>query len=660
VIYRRLGRTGLNISRLGFGAMRLPSREDGTVDRDASVRIMHRAFDLGVNYIDTAVMYCGHESQAVVGEALRTWPDRVYVSTKNHYMGPIESEWWKNLETSLNRLNVACIDAYHLHGLNGEKWETWVKGPNQILSWMQKAQAQGMIEHLCFSFHGSPEDLRTIAAADAFSVVTLQYNLLDRVLEPVFDTLADHDMGIIVMGPVGGGQLATQTESLSALVEGASSPAETAMRFVLAHPRVTAAISGMNSVEQVEENCACADRTEPLSAGEKGQILTALDRLKGLADLYCTGCNYCMPCPHGVDIPANFKAVNHDRVYGLEQRAQMMYKHLPGKAALCEVCGVCEPKCPQDIPIRGQLREAAARFDAAFGQMALDIIPVRRERDGLRLRARFHNVSNGPAKATVRLAGEDGAKASPDTFRVEIDEPFRVHETEFVFETHAVTETITIEAAFAEEPGDRVTPFQLMMAESSRVASFDELRNGGVDRPQIVINREDQEFPGSNRGNGSAALRGCIGHSPEALLIRAVISVGEPESGGAAPAVSLFDVLLDLRHREGPLPTGFHESMFLLRLSRNGTGGFDPFVVRGDLDVGGIEAACREEAAGMCIELKLPWASMGCHMPDSGEAMGLDLVLECQAGEGAGAYRAGWTGNARSRADGITGTLFFA
>jgi hypothetical protein len=154
------------------------------------------------------------------------------------------------------------------------------------------------------------------------------------------------------------------------MVGDAKSTPEVALRFVLSNPNVTVALSGMNTIQMIDENAATASREESLSEEEKQSILDTLEETKRLSDLYCTGCGYCMPCPNDVDIPANFSAMNYYRVWGLLEHARSQYKRLGKKkkdgtiveawAEACIECGKCEPKCPQNIPIREQLKETAA------------------------------------------------------------------------------------------------------------------------------------------------------------------------------------------------------------------------------------------------------------------------------------------------------------
>ncbi len=367
--YKVYGKTGDKVSRLGFGAMRLPMVE-GHVDMDLSVSIMRRAFDLGVNYVDSAVGYCNSESQIAVGKAIKGRRDKLFVSTKNHYKGESGDEWQKFLDQSLERIDVDYIDFYHSHGLAWDQYQNML-GKGGPMERFRKAKEEGLIRHMCYSCHDSPENMKKLIDTGEFDGMLLQYNLLDRRNEEAIAYAHEKGMGIAIMGPVGGGRLVAPSDQIQNMVGGSKSTPEVALRFVLSNPNVTLALSGMNSMAMVEENVATASREEPLTAEERQGILDALEEIKRLSDLYCTGCGYCMPCPNDVDIPRNFQLMNYFRVFGLKDYARREYKGLEKRrkrdgtvieawAAACVECGECEPKCPQKIPIREQLKETHA------------------------------------------------------------------------------------------------------------------------------------------------------------------------------------------------------------------------------------------------------------------------------------------------------------
>jgi len=628
--------------------MRLPERDDGKPDPEESVRIIHRAFELGVNYIDTAVMYCHHESETIVGQALKGWRDRVYVSTKNHYMGSDEKAWWKNLSNSLARLDVDCIDVYNVHGINWKNWERWVKGPNQILSWLHKAQDQGLIRHICCSFHDDAEALGKIADTDAFSSITLQYNLLDRTLETVFPKVAEKDIGLVVMGPVGGGRLGAGSEHLMGLLDGARTVPEVALRFVLSSTHVTAAISGMGSLAMVEENCAVAARPEPLSDAEHRRVHETLERFKGLADLYCTGCKYCLPCPHGVDIPGTFSVVNMERVYGLAEHARNQYKNLVGKATYCVACGDCEPKCPQEIPIRAQLHQAAETYDAAYGQMGFAIEPVGRDDEGIRFRARFHNLADASHTATVRLTVEDGRSVVPDQFEVTIDKPFHVQEETFTLAGAGVTDTFQVAADIDDGAGRRTSARRFRIGPCRRVDAIEAAPADEEGAFPIVIQHEDQVYAGKEHLGRPYGLEAWTAYTPGAFGFGARITA---RPGDDTAHVTL---LIDLRSRHGDLPPGFHDGMVMVRVTP------DIRVLRGDLEAEQIAVGTTACADGTEVRVQIAWEALGGYCPEIGQAFGLDVLLVIADGQGQERFRAGWSAHPSAERDACRlGTLFF-
>jgi len=364
--YRTLGKTGFKVSALGFGAMRLPMAGE-VVDRDKAIPMIHRAFEAGVNYIDSAVFYCGHDSERAVGEALKGWRDKIVLSTKNHAYSKNDTKgWWHHLNLSIEKLDVECIDIYNFHGISWEKFTEQVDGPDGLYKEVLKAKDQGLIKHICCSFHDGCDNLIKIVDTGLFESVTCQYNLFNRSLEPGMAHAHEKGMGVVVMGPVAGGNLGeTGGEFAGMFPEGVASTPELALRFVLSNPNVTIALSGMSTMQHVEENVVTAGREEVLSADELAAIDKAMEQLKDLADLYCTGCGYCKPCPQGVAIPEIFRAVNQLRVYGATNAARASYKQLVEEnkedkqpATACVECGECEPKCPQKIEIAQQLEQA--------------------------------------------------------------------------------------------------------------------------------------------------------------------------------------------------------------------------------------------------------------------------------------------------------------
>ncbi|MHB1133380.1 MAG: aldo/keto reductase [Chloroflexota bacterium] len=365
MLYRQLGRTGLRVSALGFGAMRLPMA-GGQVDYDLATPLLRRAFALGVNYFDTAYIYCDGTSEVAVGKALAGLPrQQVYVSSKLVCGTAGDARQWRaRLEEQLRRLDTPYLDVHHCHDLRWREFEQFVAPKGGILQQARRAQAEGLIRHLAFSCHDTPENMRRLVATGEFESLTVQYNLLDRANAGVIAEAQARGLGVVVMGPLAGGRLATPPPAARGKEARRARGArpELALRFVLANPAVSVAISGMNAPAQLEENAATAARPEPLGRAELESIEVATGQLRRLADLYCTGCGYCLPCPQGVDIPENFQLLNYYRLHELGGYARAAYARLlqsGASASACLACGECAPKCPQGLAISRRLEEVA-------------------------------------------------------------------------------------------------------------------------------------------------------------------------------------------------------------------------------------------------------------------------------------------------------------
>jgi hypothetical protein len=361
--YVELGNTGYKVSRLGFGAMRLPTVEFGDqnfVDIDTAVETIHAAFERGVNYIDTAFGYRNRESELAVGRALEGWQDKVTVATKasgGYIKKP--GDLRRLLEHQLIRLNRDYLDFYLFHGIGWERFHDMDEATNWIAD-MQKAKEEGLIKHVGFSFHDDPENMIKLIDTGMFELVLCQYNYLDPGNEESIAYANSKGLGVVVMGPVGGGRLSVIPKNMrDADVLSENEAAELALRFVISNPNVHIALSGMGSVEMVKENVAAIDKG-PLSEKEMETLDKLLEENKRLAELYCTGCAYCMPCPNEVNIPRNFELYNYYTVYGFEDYAVEQYARLVSReqdAGQCIECGTCLEECPQHIEIIEQLQE---------------------------------------------------------------------------------------------------------------------------------------------------------------------------------------------------------------------------------------------------------------------------------------------------------------
>jgi predicted aldo/keto reductase-like oxidoreductase len=318
---------------------------------------------LGINYVDSSWHYINATCDKVVGHAIAGRDrDAIVVSTKNTVNTDVKS-WRQRLDVQLKDLATDYIDYYHMHSLH---WDVFREKavPEGHLREAQRARDEGLIRHLSFSSHDRVENIIRLIDTGEFSSMLVQYNLLHRHNDTAMARARQKGMGVSVMGPVGGGRI----HFLSRLQprEGRKVPA-LALRYVWANPNVSVALSGMNELAMIEENAATASIAGPLSPVENEDIEVMLSQLQGLENLYCTGCGYCLPCPNGVDIPANLLMLNYLHFYGaanLSERYQKELVEANASADLCRVCNECVSKCPQDIPIPERLADVVIEFAA--------------------------------------------------------------------------------------------------------------------------------------------------------------------------------------------------------------------------------------------------------------------------------------------------------
>ncbi|MBD3242429.1 MAG: 4Fe-4S dicluster domain-containing protein [Chitinivibrionales bacterium] len=412
--YTELGSTGMQVSALGFGCMRLPMA-DGKVDRERSTPLLRRAVEMGVNFFDTAIGYCDGDSQPAVGEALEAVRDRVIISTKNHHHTLPPGEWRRHLEDSLRLLRTDYIDLYNHHGIN---WNTFVEhlDPDKggLTKEMLKAKDEGLVRHVGFSFHAPPEQLVKLADTGYYEHVILQYNLLDQVNSDAIHHAREQGLGIIVMGPIGGGRLGLPSAQVRELTGGAvRSTPEAALRFVWAHPAVNVALSGMENLEMLEENVRVAEDTTPFTPEQIAALNAAVDERKRKSGLYCSGCRYCVPaCAAGVSIPEQLDLLNLVKIYGLRDAARQRYDSpwtVKVKARECISCGACLEKCPQNIDIPARMHEVVTLLDPDAGTVSVDAALATLSPDGtFSLRVKTQSLANESGELEVALKGQDG------------------------------------------------------------------------------------------------------------------------------------------------------------------------------------------------------------------------------------------------------------
>ena len=370
--YRTVPKNCDKLSVLGFGTMRLPLKGQD-IDEKRAIKQIRYAIDNGVNYVDSAPPYHNGESEKVLGKALLDgYRKKVKIATKlTPFMLSKPEDMDRMLNTQLQKLQTDHIDYYLLHGLEEEFWKK-MQGFG-ALKFLEKAQAGGKIINMGFSFHGSLKTFKEIIEANDWVMCQILYNFLDEKLQAGTEGLkyaASKNLAVMVMEPLRGGALAGNLPNVvkqfydKAKIQ--RSPAEWALRWVWNHPEVTLALSGMNDENNVEENIKVAETALPgsMKPAELNIIKNVAKSYRGLMKVPCTGCQYCMPCPFGVNIASSFRIYNDYYMFGDEQKSRAIYARmllggLSGKradATLCRECKKCMERCPQHIEIPEQLK----------------------------------------------------------------------------------------------------------------------------------------------------------------------------------------------------------------------------------------------------------------------------------------------------------------
>ncbi len=331
-----LGRTGLRVSRMGFGGIPI-QRADAATAR----AIVERMAQLGVNYIDTARGYT--VSEGLLGEALTGLRDRFVLATKS--MARTREAMEADVETSLANLRTDYIDMYQVHNPSIAELEA-VCAPGGALEALQAAKAAGKIGHIGLTAHTAAV-LERALSLDWVETVMFPYNAVETQGEALIRQAAERGLGVVCMKPLAGGAIEDAT---------------LALRFAASEPAVTVIIPGIKSVDELEQDFAALNAPGPLTDAERAQI-EALRRTLGTQ--FCRRCDYCQPCTVGLKISGLFLAEGYLRRYGLRDWAIQRYDGVGGNAGDCIGCGACEARCPYELPIRQMLKRCAGAFDEA-------------------------------------------------------------------------------------------------------------------------------------------------------------------------------------------------------------------------------------------------------------------------------------------------------
>ena len=375
--YRTFNKTGEKISLLGFGTMRLPiiNNNMSKIDEVEGIRMIRAAIDKGINYVDTAYMYHGGNSEVVVGKALKDgYREKVLLADKMPvWSAKSEADLEKIFQKQLNRLDVKCIDMYLVHNITVEIWKRALKF--NTLKFLEKKKAEGKIKHLGFSFHDELPLFKEVIDSYPWDFCQIQLNYMDAEFQAGVEGLKYaglKNIPVIIMEPLKGGKLTdVLPNSIKEFWDSAPikrTPAEWALRWVADFPEVLTILSGMSSMDQLNENIRvlAEANANSLTSNEHEIIKNVADEYNKLIQYSCTECRYCLPCPVKIEIPTVIKYYNEWFLYnGNDKLAEDfdMWLAKDRRPSACIACKACEDHCPQHLPISEIMVKAKEIFE---------------------------------------------------------------------------------------------------------------------------------------------------------------------------------------------------------------------------------------------------------------------------------------------------------
>jgi predicted aldo/keto reductase-like oxidoreductase len=389
--YRKMGSLDWEVSALGLGCMRLPTRRINKLraKTEESIELIRYAIDQGINYIDTAWPYHLGDSEKIIGEALKDgYREKVYLVTKlPMFMVRNSNHFDKYLKTQMKRLQTDYLDSYLFHAVNAGNFQK-IKNLNLIKK-MEKTKEEGIIRSIGFSFHDTLPAFKEIIDYYPWDITQIQYNYVDSKIQATTEGLKyAHRKGIavVIMEPLKGGSLASPPKEVLSLLKSSNiekTPVDLALQFLWNKPEVSLVLSGMNSKRMIDENCRSADNSgiNSLTSEEEKIIQQFSEIYREKQVVPCTACNYCIPCPEGVNIPQNFACLNNvsletsrfrrflsRRAYRklANSKTNVDLKNPNGNATLCTMCSKCVPKCPQEIDIPLELEKVRETLGKRF------------------------------------------------------------------------------------------------------------------------------------------------------------------------------------------------------------------------------------------------------------------------------------------------------
>lgn len=332
--YRRLGKTDLQVSVVGFGGIPIQR-----IDASSAEKVVNRAIELGINFFDTARSYT--DSEIKLGSVLKKNRGQMIIATKS--MSREKKGMAEDIDKSLKTMRVDYIDLYQMHNVKDKAAMEQVLGEDGALAALKEAKENGKIRHIGVTGH-IIDVLLEIMQNEEIETVQFPFNPIETEgALKLFEMAEKVDCGVIAMKPMAGGALTN---------------AKLALSFILEHP-VAVAIPGVDALEQVEENAAVGSVPRPLSQLEREELARIVAKLGAR---FCRRCEYCLPCKQGIDIPSVFLFDGYYTRYDLKDWAKERYQAMSVKLDDCLECGECEERCPYNLPIRKMLKEAAERM----------------------------------------------------------------------------------------------------------------------------------------------------------------------------------------------------------------------------------------------------------------------------------------------------------
>ena len=374
MLYRNFQTTGDKVSLLGLGAMRFPMTKDGKVDEAESIRMIRHAIDSGINYVDTAYTYHGGTSEVIVGKALKDgYRERTFIADKLPiWLVKEEADVRKFFDEQIQRLDVNCIDMYLIHCIDKDGWEVTKKC--RVIEILEELKAEGKIGRIGFSFHDDLSLFKEVIDAYDWEFCQIQLNYVDVNFQAGMEGLLYANakgIPVVIMEPLKGGRLSDAVPPVvQKLWDQASvkrAPAEWAFKWVASHPDVATILSGMSTMEQLDQNLELFSREDlpVLTDEENALIAQAADLYRTLIKYPCTECKYCQPCPNGVLIPRIIRYYNDWCAYEHNPKLKeeyLVWQDESEHASNCIKCGACEEHCPQHLPVMQIMDEIVEAF----------------------------------------------------------------------------------------------------------------------------------------------------------------------------------------------------------------------------------------------------------------------------------------------------------